>query len=157
MSRYHNPYETPSTFARIRPILLIVLVLVAAFLIFQFAGVGGVTQTRLEEQRASYLRNEVNMAVSSVNSLSRLGSSSSGGMLGRVRQHVHGAEVINDFTVSLLGEGGRIYPVTLFEEIYRIIEEYELRLSSGQKVNDTLTALSEAVNQLSAQTSLALQ
>ena len=157
MNRYHNPYETPSPFARIRPILLIVLVLVAAFLIFQFAGVGGVTQTHLEEQRANYLRSEVNMAVSSVNSLSRLGASSSGGMLGRVRQHVHGAEVINNFSVSLLGEAGRIYPAGMFDDIYRIIEEFEVRLSSGQKVNDTLTALSEAVNQLSTQTNLALQ
>ena len=157
MNRYHNRYETPSPLARIWPVLLIVLVLVAAFLIFQFAGVGGITQNRLEEQSANYLRNEVNMAVSGVNSLSRLGASSSGSMLGRVRQHVHGAEVINNLCVSLLGEAGRIYPSGMFDDIYRIIEEYEVRLSSGQKVNDTLTALSDAINYLNTQTNLALQ
>ena len=128
--------------------LVIVLVLVAAFLVFKMAGVGGINAGSFEAQRNSALRSEVQMAVSSVNSLSRLGASTSGGMLGRVRQYVHGVEIVNELNVGMYGEAGRIYSQSVFDSIYSIIEEYELRLSSGQKVSDTLTALNEAVLQL---------
>lgn len=159
MMRYsqNRNYGAASRFSRLRPVLVIVLVLVAAFLIFKMAGVGGVTAGNFEAQRNSALRSEVQMAVSSVNSLSRLGASTSGGMLGRVRQYVHGAEVINEFNVGVYGESGRIYSQSVFENIYSIIEEYELRLSSGQKVSDTLTSLNEAVLQLQEMTYAVLE
>ena len=119
-------------------------------------GVGGINEGNFEVQRNSELRSEMQNAVSSVNSLSRLGSSSTSGMLGRVRQYVHGVEVINDLNVSMYGEIGRLYPQSVFDNIYAIIEEYEAKLSSGQKVSDTLTALSEAVNDLNERTYLVL-
>ena len=138
--------------SRLRPILIIVLVLVAAFLIFRAAGVGGINEGNFEAQRNSKLRSEMQSAVSSVNSLSRLGASSSSAMLGRVRQYVHGVEVINELNVGVYGDVGRLYPQSMFDSIYSVIEEYEARLSSGQKVNDTLAALSEAVEELSMYT-----
>ena len=156
MMRYSKGYSTASTASRLRPIILIVLVLLAAFVIFKFAGVGGINEGNFEVQRNSELRSEMQNAVSSVNSLSRLGSSSTSGMLGRVRQYVHGVEVINDLNVSMYGEIGRLYPQSVFDNIYAIIEEYEAKLSSGQKVSDTLTALSEAVNDLNERTYLVL-
>jgi len=152
MMRYPKGYHNPSVASRLKPIILIVLVLVAAFLIFSFAGVGGINEGNFEVQRNSELRSEVQNAVSSVNSLSRLGSSSTSGMLGRVRQYVHGVEVINDLNVGMYGEIGRLYPQSMFDDIYRIVEEYEAKLSSGQKVSDSLTALSEAVNALNERT-----
>ena len=150
-------YGTESRFSRFRPILVIILILVAAFLFFRMTGVGTVNVGNFESQRNSALRSEVQMAVSSVNSLSRLGSSTSSGMLGRVRQYVHGAEIINELNVGMYGEAGRIYSQSVFDGIYAIIEEYELRLSSGQKVSDTLTSLAEAVNQLQEMTYAALE
>jgi len=158
MMRYsqNRGYAAPSRFSRFRPVLVIVLVLAAAFVFFKLAGVGGISENNFEAQRNSALRSEVQMAVSSVNSLSRLGSSTSSGMLGRVRQYVHGAEIINEFNVGMYGEAGRIYSQSVFENIYAIIEEYERRLSSGQKVSDTLTALTEAVIQLQEMTSVVL-
>ena len=69
-----------------------------------------------------------------------------------MRQYVHGVEVINDLNVGMYGEIGRLYPQSMFENIYSIIEEYEAKLSSGQKVSDSLTALSDAVNELNNRT-----
>lgn len=152
MTRYSRGYSNTSAASRLRPIILIVMVLVAAFLIFKVAGVGGINEGNFEAQRNSELRSEVQHALSSVNSLSRLGSSTTSGMLGRVRQYVHGVEVINDLNVGMYGEIGRLYPQSVFDNIYSIIEEYEARLSSGQKVSDTLTSLSEAVNDLNNRT-----
>lgn len=154
MMRYSRSrgYNTVMKSNRYRPILIILLVLLAAFLLFKAAGVGGLDEDNFVEQRNSKLRSEVQQAVSCVNSLSRLGSSSTSGMLGKIRQYVHGVEVINDLNVSMYGEVGRLYSQTTFDSIYAIIETYEARLSSGQSVNTALTELSEAVNDLSNRT-----
>lgn len=154
MMRYSRSrgYNTVMKSNRYRPILIILLVLLAAFLLFKAAGVGGLDEDNFVEQRNSKLRSEVQQAVSCVNSLSRLGSSSTSGMLGKIRQYVHGVEVINDLNVSMYGEVGRLYSQTTFDSIYAIIETYEARLSSGQSVNTSLTELSEAVNDLSTRT-----
>ena len=135
---------------------MIVLVLLAAFLIFKAAGVGGINEGNFEAQRNSRLRSEVQSAVNSVNSLSRLGASSTSSVLGKIRQYVHGMEVINDLNVGMYGEVGRLYPQSVFDNIYSIIDTYDARLTSGQKVNDTLTSLSEAVNELSTMTTTLL-
>ena len=152
MMRYSKGYNNPSAFSRLKPIILIVLVLAAAFFIFKATGIGGINEGNFQVQRNSELRSEMQNAMNSVNSLSRLGSSSTSGMLGRVRQYVHGVEVINDLNVSMYGEVGRLYPQSVFSNIYTIIEEYEAKLSSGQKVSDALSRLSEAVNDLNNRT-----
>ena len=159
MMRYTRSrgYNTATRSQRLTPILVIVLVLVAAFAIFKMAGVGGINEGNFEQQRNNQLRSEVQHAVTSVNSLSRLGSSTTAGMLGRIRQYVHGIEILNELNVGMYGEVGRLYSQSTFDNIYSIIEEYEARLSSGQKVSDTLNALSDAINQLSDQTYLLLE
>lgn len=158
MTRYTRSrgYNTVMRSNRYKPILVIVLVLLAAFLIFKLAGVGGINEGNFEAQRNARLRSEVQHAVSSVNSLSRLGASSTSAMLGRIRQYVHGIEVINDLNVGMYGEVGRLYAQSVFDNIYAIIEDYDARLVSGQKVNDPLSSLSEAVNELSALTTALL-
>lgn len=137
---------------RYRPILVILLVLLAAFLIFKLAGVGGINEGNFEAQRNSKLRSEMQHAVSSVNSLSRQGGSSSSGTLSRIRQYVHGMEVINDLNVGMYGEVGRFYQQTVFDSIYGIIDRYEACLSTGQNVNSVLAELSEAIDGLNTMT-----
>ena len=149
---YHNVMRSH----RYRPILIILLVLLAAFLIFKAAGVGGINEGNYEAQRNTRLRSEVQHAVSSVNSLSRLGASSTSAMLGRIRQYVHGVEVLNDLNVGMYGEIGRLYSQSTFDAIYAIIEEYDAKLASGQNISDTLTSLSEVINELSDMTSVLL-
>lgn len=154
MTRYNRTrgYNAVMRSNRYKPILIIVLVLIAAFLIFKVAGVGGLNEANFEAQRNAKLRSEVQHAMNNVNSLSRLGASSSSAALGHIRQYVHGVEVINDLNVGMYGEIGRLYSQTVFDGIYAVIDEYNARLASGQKVSDTLTVLSDAINELSVLT-----
>lgn len=151
-SRSRGGYNHVMRSHRYRPILMILLVLLAAFLIFKLTGVGGMDEGNFEAYRNSLLCAEADYALNSVNSLSRLGASSSSGMLGKVRQYVHGIEVINEFNIGMYGEVGRLYPAGTFSAIYAIIEAYEARLVSGQSVNTSLTELSEAIHALYAHT-----
>ena len=77
-------------------------------------------------------------------------------MLARVRQYVHGIEVVNDLNVSMYGEVGRLYDVSTFDSIYAIIDNYDSCLASGQKVNDALSKLTDAINQLNTLTNAVL-
>lgn len=155
-TRNTRGYNTPTHSGRLRPILLILLVLLAAFLLLRFTGVGGLNEANFENQRNAKLRSEAQHAVNCVNSLSPLGSSSTSSTLGCIRQYVHGIEVVNDLNVSMYGEVGRLYEQSVFDSIYTIIKEYDAKLSSGQKVNESRNALSEAITALSDKTTALL-
>ena len=77
MMRYSRSrgYNTVMRSNRYRPILVILLVLLAAFLIFKAAGVGGLDENNFVEQRNSKLRSEMQSAVSSVSTCMALRSS----------------------------------------------------------------------------------
>ena len=156
MTRYNRGYSNVMRSNRYRPILVILLVILAAFLLFKFVGVGGINEGNFESQRNAKLRSEMQHAMSNTNSLSRLGATSTSGVLGKIRQYVHGIEVLNDLNVSMYGEVGRLYAQSEFDNIYSIIEVYEAKLVSGQKVNDSLTSLTEAIEQLSLLTNTVL-
>ncbi|MBE5814922.1 MAG: hypothetical protein E7320_06925 [Clostridiales bacterium] len=131
------------------PILIVIGVLLAAFLLFRFSGVGGVDQNNFASQRNAKLRSEVQLAAASTNRLSRLGASSTTIELARIRQYVHGVELINELNVSMYGEVGRLYAQSVFDNLYTILDTYDAKLASGQKVNDSLNALAEAITELS--------
>ena len=156
MTRYNRGYSNVMRSNRYRPILVILLVILAAFLLFKFVGVGGINEGNFESQRNAKLRSEMQHAMSNTNSLSRLGATSTSGVLGKIRQYVHGIEVLNDLNVSMYGEVGRLYAQPEFDNIYSIIEVYDAKLVSGQKVNDSLTSLTEAIEQLSLLTNTVL-
>lgn len=134
------------------PILIVIGVLLAAFLLFRFSGVGGVDQNNFASQRNAKLRSELQLATAATNRLSRLGASSTTIELARIRQYVHGMELINDLNVSMYGEVGRLYAQSVFDNLYAILDTYDAKLASGQKVNDPLNALTEAIAQLTATT-----
>ena len=137
---------------RLTPILIIAAVLLLAFLMFRFSGVGGLNESNFEAQRNSKLRSEVQYALAATNRLSRLGASSTTIELARIRQYVHGVELINELNVSMYGEVGRLYAQSVFDNIYSILDTYDAKLASGQKVNDSLNALTEAINDLNNRT-----
>ena len=134
------------------PILIIVGVLLAAFLLFRFSGVGGVDQNNFASQRNAKLRSELQLATASTNRLSRLGASTTTIELARIRQYIHGMELLNDLNVSMYGEVGRLYAQSVFDNLYSILDTYDAKLASGQKVNDSLTALTEAITNLTTLT-----
>ncbi|MDD3410531.1 MAG: hypothetical protein PHY12_06945, partial [Eubacteriales bacterium] len=110
-------------------------------------------QSNFESQRNAKLRSEIRQAVTQTNTLSRLGATTTSNVLGKIRQYIHGIEVINDLNVSMYGEMvGRLYDQSVFDSIYTVIDTYDAKLSSGQKVSDTLAELTQAVADLSDQT-----
>ena len=137
---------------RYRPILVILIIVVAAFLLLKLVGVGGLNEANFETQRNAKLRSEIQHAVSQTNTLSRLGATTTSNVLGKIRQYVHGIEIINDLNVGMFGEVGRLYEVGMFDNIYSIIDAYDAKLSSGQKVSDSLTALTSSIQALSDRT-----
>ncbi len=148
MMRYRRGYNNVMRSNRYRPILIILGFLLAAFLLFKFVGVGGLNEENFATQRNAKIRSEMQHAVSNANNLSRLGATTTSSVLGKIRQYVHGIEVINDLNVSMYGESGRLYEQRFFENIYTIIETYDAKLVSGQKVNDSLSSLTQAIDEL---------
>ena len=145
-------YQNTRSASPLIPILIIIGILLAAFFIFRASGVGGLNESNFANQRNAKLRNEVQYAMTATNKLSRLGASSTTVELARIRQYVHGVELINDLNVSMYGEVGRLYAQSVFDNIYSILDPYEAKLASGQKVNDSLNALTEAINDLNNRT-----
>ncbi len=155
MYRYNNQsrFNNVMRSNRYRPVLTILIIIVAAFLLLKLVGVGGLNETNFENQRNAKIRSEMQRAVAQTNTLSRLGATTTSNVLGKIRQYVHGVEVVNDLNVGMFGEVGRLYVQSLFDNIYNIIDEYDAKLSSGQKVNDSLSLLTDAINTLDARTS----
>lgn len=154
MYRYNSQTRFNSVMRsnRYRPILVILVIIVAAFLLLKLMGVGGLNESNFENQRNAKLRSEIQHAVSQTNTLSRLGATTTSNVLGKIRQYVHGIEIINDLNVSMYGEVGRLYKQAVFDNIYTIIDSYDAKLSSGQKVSDSLTSLTDAIDELNALT-----
>ncbi|MBQ8150748.1 MAG: hypothetical protein IJ041_09555 [Clostridia bacterium] len=145
-------FQTRRSTRPLVPILIIVAILLVAFLMFRFSGVGGLNETNFAAQRNSKLRSEMQYAIAATNKLSRLGASSTTIELARIRQYVHGIELINELNVSMYGEVGRLYQQSVFDNIYTILDTYDAKLASGQKVNDSLNSLTEAINGLNGLT-----
>ncbi len=137
---------------RWRQVFIIAAVLLAFFLVFKLAGGGGLDAGNFENQRNARLRSEMQHAASQTNSLSRLGATNTRGSLGLIRQYVHGIEVLNDMNVGMYGEVGRLYPQSVFENLYATIDKYDAKLATGQTVNESLTELSVAIESLNALT-----
>jgi len=147
-SRFNNVMRSN----RYRPILVILVIVAAAFLLLKLVGVGGLNETNFENQRNAKLRSEMQRAVAQTNTLSRLGATTTSNVLGKIRKYVHGVEVINDLNVSMFGEVGRLYQQSMFDNIYTVIDAYDAKLSSGQKVNDSLAELTAVVQTLDVRT-----
>lgn len=154
MYRYNNQsrFNAVMRSNRYRPILVILIIIVAAFLLLKLVGVGGLNEANFESQRNAKLRAEIQHAVGQTNTLSRLGATTTSNVLGKIRQYVHGIEVINDLNVGMFGEVGRLYQQSMFDNIYSIIDTYDAKLSSGQKVNDTLALLTASIDELNTRT-----
>jgi hypothetical protein len=154
MYRYsgNSRYRSVMRSHRYQPVILLVLIIVAVVVILKLAGVGSLDEGNYERQRNARLSSEIQNAVTQVNTLSRLGATTTSNTLGKIRQYVHGVEVLNDLNISMYGEVGRLFLQSVFDNIYTIIDQYDSNLSTGTKVNESLALLSEAVTDLQTQT-----
>ena len=134
--------------SRLRPIILLLLFGVIVFFLARMTTGASLNEANFIAQRNARIRSEMQHAVSHANSLSRLGAPSTSSGLSRVRQHVHGIEVINDLNVSMYGEVGRLYEQSVFDKVYSILDAYDANLFAGHKVNNSLAQLSDAINGL---------
>lgn len=141
---------------RYKPFLYILILALSVFLIVKLVGSSGLSQGKFETQRDNKLRSEMQHAVAQTNSLSRLGGSSTSLALGKIRQYIHGMEIINDLNVGIYGESGRMFEQSVFDTIYSILDEYDAKLQSGQKTSDTQSLLMDYVTQLSESTYAAI-
>ena len=150
MTRYNwrNRTKYGTKASRLRPLFFIGALALTALLIVWFLRGSGLNEGNFESQRNAKIRSEMQHAVSQTNALSRLGGTTTSGILGRIRQYVHGVEVMNELNVGMYGEVGRLYQQSVFDEIYSIIDAYDAKLASGQKVNDSLALLSDAVERM---------
>lgn len=154
MYRYsgNSRYRSVMRSNRWQPIVVIAVLIIAVVVILKLAGVGSLDVGNYERQRNTRLRSETQNAITQVNTLSRLGATTTSNTLGKIRQYVHGVEVINDLNISMYGEVGRLYQQAVFDQIYAIIDQYDANLSTGQKVNEALAQLTEAVSELNTLT-----
>ena len=159
MNRYYgrNRFQYVMKSRRSRPFLMILVVILVLFLLYRLTVGGWLDEANYENQRNAKLRSEVQHALSQTNSLSNLGDTRTGGALGKIRQYVHGMEVINELNVGMYGEVGRLYIQSVFDNIYRIIDEYDAKLNSGANVNDSLATLRAAIEELTAKTTSVLE
>lgn len=154
MYRYsgNSRYRSVMRSNRWQPIVVIAVLIIAVVVILKLAGVGSLDVGNYERQRNTRLRSETQNAITQVNTLSRLGATTTSNTLGKIRQYVHGVEVVNDLNISMYGEVGRLYQQAVFDQIYAIIDQYDANLSTGQKVNEALAQLTEAVSELNTLT-----
>ena len=159
MHRYpsRNRFQFVMKSHRSRPFLVILLLILAGYLVFRLISGGNLDVANFESQRNTKLRSEMQHALSQTNSLSNLGAASTSGALGRIRQYVHGMEVINDLNVSMYGTVGRLYEQSTFDSIYTIIDGFDAKLSSGVKVNDSVAMLRSAMDELNNLTTMILE
>ena len=154
MYRYNgqNRFNYVMKSNRFRPLFIIIALGVVAFFAIRLISGSGLNAGNFETQRNAKIRSEMTHAISQTNALSRLGATSTSGGLGRIRQYIHGIEVINELNVGMYGEVGRLYKQSDFDAIYTIIDAYDAKLVSGQKVNDSLALLAAAIEQLNEYT-----
>ena len=149
---YHNKQNRFGYSAKsglLQPILFIAVIVILTLLVSRLFGGSVLNVQNFENQRNAKIRSEMQHAVTQTNSLSRLGATSTNGVLAKIRQYIHGIEVLNELNVGMYGEVGRLYQQVKFDEIYAIIDTYEAKLVSGQKVNDSLVLLTEAIEIMS--------
>ena len=158
MYRYPNQsrFNAVMKSNRYKPFLYILILALAIFIVVKLVGGSGLNEGSFEAQRNAKLRSEMQHAVSQTNSLSRLGGSSTSLALGKIRQYIHGMEVVNDLNVSIYGESGRLFEQSVFDTIYSTLDEYDAKLQSGQKTSDVQSVLMDYVTQLSESTYAAI-
>lgn len=127
--RYRNVMRSH----RWQPVVVIVLIVIAVVIILKLVGVGSLDEGNYERQRNARLRSEAQNAVTQVNTLSRLGATSTSNTLGKIRQYVHGLEALNELNISMYGEVGRLFQQSVFDTIYTIIDQYDLNLSTDRR------------------------
>lgn len=145
-NRYRFRNETMTKW----PVILLAIIMFAAgFLISKMTVGGGLDSGNFQTSLYQEMRNEAKNAASAVNKLSRNnGTSSDYQTLAEVKASISSLSSLNDVNVAVNGERGRVFQVEELNNALEIINLYYSNLSTGTKVTENLTLLSETVNSL---------
>ncbi len=146
--RKNHPSVTPMPAPRGRGIvILILLALLAASVVFGSVMTAKVSQAN--SRNISMMKAECADAVALCSTLSRTASTSSAGILGKIRADVHAIDVINDMKMLQDGENHAYVSSTLIDELYTIMDAYSNTLITGMSTVENQTSLSNALQELS--------
>ena len=144
MYRYSQQMRSNTGGQQIRQQAGKVLSLVLVLAVIVLAILGGNAMSFEGKEQALFkerMRGEAAQAVTLVNNLSRTGGSSTGNLLGKLRQHVYAMEAIQHMHVSLRGKDHQAVEGDLFDTIYTVIDAFDARLQTGQQTKEPQTQL----------------
>lgn len=121
--------------------LLIVSLVLNVTLVWQASSAGNRNVAMIQEQCKD--------AVALCTTLSRTASSSSAGILGKIRADVHAIDVINQMQMSRGGVQSAYVSDELIQRIYTILDGYSNQLITGMSTMEEQTNLSSVLQELS--------
>lgn len=90
---------------------------------------------------------EVDSALSQLNNLSRTGGSSTTSVLGKIRQHVYGAQTLMEQNTELTGRN--LLDPGIFTELLNTLDSFEAKKQAGQPTIEQQTVLTNRLQSLS--------
>ncbi len=116
----------------------------------RFVGGGTFTMDGFEENINTMMKAEMRQAISAAEELNRSASTGTSNTLSRVRQHVHGLQVLNSMSILVHGQSGRVIPQQDLDNTQSVINSFNGQLQTGQTIGQVLSKLMEALNILQA-------
>lgn len=132
-----------------RGIVMLILLVLAVVL----AVVSATAMTKLSSvnsRNIAMMQEQCRDALALSNTLSRTASSSSAGILGKIRADVHAIDVINQMKMLQDGTNHAYISTELISRIYTILDGYSNQLITGMSTMEEQTNLSAALQELSA-------
>lgn len=121
--------------------LVVLLAIVCATTMVKFSGMNNRNIAMMQEQCRD--------AVALSTTLSRTASSSSAGILGKIRADVHAIDVINQMKITQDGVNHAYVSTELISRIYTILDGYSNQLITGMSTMEEQTNLSAVLQELS--------
>lgn len=134
-------------------LILVCIVLVIAVAVLTFAVVRNAVYRR--NAALQFHQRLITTAASAVDEVNRMSgiatNASTSSRLARVRQYVYYMEQINQISIALSGESGRLVPAALFAALDEDLDTFEaLALSSTVSTLDTSASLLEHLSEVQA-------
>lgn len=129
---------------------ILLLVLAALLIVSLVMNVTLVWQASSASSRnVAMIQEQCKDAVALCTTLSRTASSSSAGILGKIRADVHAIDVINQMQMSRNGAQSAYVSDELIQRIYTILDGYSNQLITGMSTMEEQTNLSSVLQELS--------
>ena len=128
MSRYTQGMPVPPAMNQKKQKVLMVVcavLLIAAVALASVVAHTAVFKSNTDRQLSQRMRNCVSDAIAEVNRMSSVVSSGTATRLGVVRQYVYTMDQLNQISIALHGNGGRLAPQEAFTALYSDIENFE--------------------------------